>query len=328
MRPLITVVVPVYNVEKYLSRCLESIINQSYQNLQIVLVDDGSQDSSGRICDEYESRDRRIQVIHQPNSGLAGARNAGLAVAKGEYIGFVDSDDRISIDMFETLFEEIKKYDCDISICGRYLETEDGNIIPFFDLTESIVMNNHDAIRKFLVSDHIDSAVWDKLYKINLFDEIEFPKCRYVSEDVPVIYKVLCRAQKIVHCGKPLYYYLVRSGSTSHSKYTDKSMGLYHYFKEVRDEVSVRYPDLKEESNFYYLKSLLYLFYLIQEGCPDNKVEKMIRNEIKTNLSAICKNRYLKKSYKIFAFAAMFYIEKIAIGVSNKLNLYDSSLNR
>lgn len=328
MRPLITVIVPVYNVEEYLSRCLDSIINQSYQNLQIILVDDGSQDNSGRICDEYKSRDGRIQVIHQSNSGLAGARNAGLAVAKGEYIGFVDSDDRISPDMFETLYEEIKKYDCDISVCGRYLESEDGNITPFFDLNESIVMNSHDAIRKLLVSDHMDAAVWDKLYKINLFDEIEFPKEKYVSEDVPVMYKVLCRAQRIVHCGKPLYYYLLRTGSLSHSKFTDKSMGLYYYYKEVRDKASIRYPDLIEESNFYYFKSLLYLFYLSQEGCPDRKTEKLLRNEIKTNFPAICKNKYLKKGYKIFAFAATIHIEKIAIGVSSRFNLYDSSLNK
>ena len=170
----VSVIVPVYNVEKYLKQCLDSIVDQTLEDLEIVLVDDGSVDSSGTICDEYAKKDSRIEVIHKANGGLSDARNVGISKAKGRYIGFVDSDDYIKEDMYEILLNLIKKYDADVSICNLY-DVIDGN---------ECIRNKENGIREYsrldilkevLLDKNIQSYAWNKLYEKELFDEIKYP---------------------------------------------------------------------------------------------------------------------------------------------------------
>ena len=173
---LISVIVPVYKVEQYLPKCVESILAQTYTNLEILLVDDGSPDNCGAICEEYARKDPRIKVIHKENGGLSSARNAALDIARGEYIGFVDSDDWIQPEMYETLLSGIKKNDADMAYGGRY--DVDGNTgektIGLCPQKEECI-SGMEMLGRVFVWDHCDSAAWDKLYHRSLFEQIRYP---------------------------------------------------------------------------------------------------------------------------------------------------------
>ena len=168
MSKLISVIVPVYNVEKYLEKCVSSIVNQTYKNLEIMLVDDGSTDSSGKMCDEFAKKDDRIKVIHKPNGGLSDARNSALKIAKGDYIGFVDSDDYIADDMFETLCDLMEDNNSDISIVSFY-EIYNNKLIGVRDSKELENMTKLEAMKELLIDSKIQSYAWNKLFKRELF---------------------------------------------------------------------------------------------------------------------------------------------------------------
>ena len=200
-KDLISVIVPVYKVEKYLEKCIESIIKQTHTNLQIILVNDGSPDNCGKICDEYAKKDSRIEVIHKINGGLSDARNVGINRANGRYIGFVDSDDYIKEDMYEKLINLIKEYDADISICNLY-DVIDG---------KKYVRNNENGIQEYsrleilkevLLDKNIQSYAWNKLYKKELFDEIKYPIGKKY-EDIGTTFYVFEKCNKIVVTSKP-----------------------------------------------------------------------------------------------------------------------------
>ena len=159
-KPLISVIVPIYKVEKYLNKCVKSIINQTYKNLEIILVDDGSPDNCGKICDKLAERDDRIRIIHKKNGGLSSARNAGIEIANGEYIGFVDSDDYIDNDMFETLYNNIKDNNADLSIIGYQIETIDNKVIKYFELEEKIY--EYESLIRYIKS-HITKEIMDDI---------------------------------------------------------------------------------------------------------------------------------------------------------------------
>lgn len=211
MKDLISIIVPVYNVEEYLEKCIDSILNQTYKNLEIILIDDGSSDNSANICDQYEKKDSRVKVIHKKNSGMSDARNTGMKIANGEYIGFVDSDDYIKQDMIENLYNLLKKNKADISICAY--ELLDKNKKPSAKLNGKIYsFNNIDAIQELLKSKLITSHCWNKLYKKQLWETIQFPIGRKF-EDMAVMHLVFEKAKKIVYKNEIGYYYIKRSNS-------------------------------------------------------------------------------------------------------------------
>lgn len=207
---LISVIVPIYNVEQFLSKCIQSIINQSYSRLEIILVDDGSTDDSPQICDEFKEKDKRIKVIHKKNGGLSDARNVGIEVASGEYIGFVDSDDYIDELMYEKLLNACIRNNSYISICGRNIVNIDNDILcQQFTVEKEVVYDGKTAIKKLLLWDSCDSAAWDKLYKKELFEDLKYPLGVW-SEDYAVTSRIFAKADKIVHVGEALYYYVQR----------------------------------------------------------------------------------------------------------------------
>lgn len=220
-RPLISVIVPVYNVAQYLDQCLESLVRQTYANLEIILVDDGSTDSSGGTCDEWAERDSRIRVIHQSNAGLAAARNTGLDAAAGAYIGFVDSDDYVLPDMFGTLMRNMKDANADLSIVSYAREDSDGitycNALP----GKKMVMTSEDAFKYVNIHGYFYVVAWDKLAKSELFEGLRYPLDAKYAEDSPVTYQLLDRADRIVYESAPLYRYRMNEGSQSHG-ITDK----------------------------------------------------------------------------------------------------------
>lgn len=215
--PLISIIVPVYNVKNYLEKCLQSICGQTYKNLEIILIDDGSSDGSGELCNLFAQRDGRIKVIHQANAGQSAARNRGLDIAQGEYFGFVDSDDWIEPDMYEFLYHLLKENEADISICSHYRD-KGGKSVAKYASGERFVFTRDEAIRALAVDKHVRNYMVDKLFKRSLFAGIVFPVNR-VFEDLAICYRVFYGAEKIVMQDTPKYHYMIREGSTMQSKY-------------------------------------------------------------------------------------------------------------
>ena len=243
--PLISIIVPIYKVEEYIRNCVESILNQTYNNLQIILVDDGSPDNCGSICDEYSLKDKRVKTIHKKNGGLSAARNAGLEIASGEYIGFVDSDDFIESDMYESLYSAIIEYNADISVCGRYIVCEN-KITTISDSEKAQVFTKREALAELVLDEYngVKNFAWDKLYKKDLFNDIRYPEGKYY-EDIFTTYKLFSISNKIVDIKSPKYYYLLREDSICGSNTANKRYDYYganiqclEYIKKVEPLLS------------------------------------------------------------------------------------------
>ena len=219
---LISIIVPIYKVEPYLRRCLDSIVNQTYTNLEIVLVDDGSPDACPQICDEYAAKDNRIVVIHQKNGGLSDARNAGLEICKGDYISFVDSDDWIESDYISTLFSLIEANQAEIAVGNFQRFSLNNDHFPKEHLvTETLTSDK--ILEKILFQKNSYTIAWGKLFKKDLFNDIRFPVGK-IHEDEYTGYKPYCYAKKISCTSKILYHYLIRSDSiTGQEVFQDKS---------------------------------------------------------------------------------------------------------
>lgn len=212
----ISIVVPVYNVEKYLSECIESILNQTFKDFELILVDDGSKDSSGYICDDYARKDSRINVIHKKNGGLSDARNVGIKASKGEYLGFVDSDDCIEREMFQKLYEAIEKYEADISICSFGLINDEGKVGEiFFDYENEAIISPILAQEKYFegyAQSMLYTVAWNKLYKKSLFDNIAYPVGK-LHEDEFTTFRLLYKSERIVYIPYCGYLYRCRNES-------------------------------------------------------------------------------------------------------------------
>lgn len=245
----VSIIIPVYNVSAYLERCMESVLHQTYRNLEIWLVDDGSTDQSGEMCDRYAQQDPRIQVIHKANGGLSSARNAALDVCEGEFIGFVDSDDYVDVQMIEKLMEAAHRSSADLVICNHFEEKENRLTIQEPVSDTQIEMDSHTALFQLIHDTKIRSYAWDKLYRRELFEGVRYPDGRNY-EDIATTYLLFERAKKIVHIPDYLYYYQMREGSISAHKTNEKwlrnlediitgSIERYHHFavreKELAD---------------------------------------------------------------------------------------------
>lgn len=244
----ISIVVPIYKVEKYLNKCIESILKQTYKNLEIILVDDGSPDSCGKICDRYKQKDNRIIVIHQENKGLSGARNTGLSRATGKYICFIDSDDYINQNMIETLYNNLKLTNSDISICGFSQVGEDEIIEKTQKEIAIKVMNKETCLKKLLYHKYnIDIVTWNKLYKKELFNNIKFPE-RKIYEDFATIPFLIDKANSICCTNQKMYYYVQRKGSINNdSNFNVKIYDLIENLKIMEDFIVSKYSKIYKD---------------------------------------------------------------------------------
>lgn len=245
---LITIVVPVYNVERYLSACIESILLQTYRNLQILLVNDGSTDSCPQICDEYALKDKRIEVIHKSNGGLSDARNFGIEHSRGQYITFVDSDDVIASDMVEYLYRLLKRNHADISVCQPLRIAENGSLKdrkePLFK--DFVVSGNLVCFHEFMSRQNIGTIACGKLYKIDLFKDVRYPIGRY-HEDVFTTYKLVALCETIAVGGEKKYGYRFRNDSIMNSSFSKKHLDLLNGTIQKEKFVAINYP---HEINF------------------------------------------------------------------------------
>lgn len=219
----ISIIVPVYKVEPYLDKCVSSIVNQTYTNLEIILVDDGSPDNCPAMCDAWAKKDSRIRVIHKPNGGLSDARNAGMAAATGELMAFVDSDDRIAPDMYEHLYQRLTEDNSDIAACGVQMVWEDKTPSRMLTRDGNCVLNQEEAMRAIIEESWLKQPVWYKLYQTKLVRDILFPKGKY-HEDVFWSYQAVGRAKKVSVSDRIGYYYLQRGGSIMGEGYSLKRL--------------------------------------------------------------------------------------------------------
>lgn len=217
--PLVSIIVAVYNVSKYLDRCVRSLINQSYKELEILLVDDGSTDSSGLMCDAYQKQDTRIRVVHKKNGGLSSARNAGLCLIQGSYVGFVDGDDFVGPDMYETLVKAITDHEADIAQTGYRHTDEKGRIQDEITFNEAAYTRRDEMFTAFFEQKHIHVGAWSKLYKSSIFQNIRFPE-GHVFEDYAVLPNLLSVCRKYVIIGGAFYHYVHNPESITRNKVT------------------------------------------------------------------------------------------------------------
>ncbi len=262
--PLLSVIVPVYNVEAYLNRCVDSILAQTYRNLEIILVDDGTKDHSDEICDVYAAMDSRVRVIHKENGGLSSARNAGLDIARGEYIGFVDSDDWIEPEMYAHMVACLLKYGAKVACAGRYdVYSATGERKKGLCPEREELVNAEEMVAKIFLWDNCDSAAWDKLYHRSLFEDIRYPLGK-ICEDVPTTYRLILKAGKAVLCDRPFYNYYHRPGSiTTATAITEKNFHFSQHTAAIYPYIREHHPAIAKEARYLRVRSLSHILLLL-----------------------------------------------------------------
>lgn len=257
MKELVSVIVPVYNIERYLARCIDSILNQTYGELEVILVDDGSKDNSGKICDEYAKRDARVKVIHKENEGQAIARNKALDIMAGSWVVFVDSDDYLRTDAIEVMLLSAKEAGADISLC--YAAFDNGDRIsetnhPYPDKT---VFDGPSALLfEYFSPGNIQSAPWGKLFVKELFDDIRFPPYR-AREDYAIMHRLFGKSKRSVHTAKTLYVQYVRPGSTEYSPFNLNKLKVIECDRDIKYYVKEKFPELYEGVRITYACALV-----------------------------------------------------------------------
>jgi glycosyltransferase involved in cell wall biosynthesis len=263
MNDLISIIVPVYNMEGYLDRCMSSILNQTYKNLEIILVDDGSTDSSPKMCDDYALKDNRIKVVHKENGGLSDARNAGLKIATGNYIGYVDSDDWIELDMYERMYDACVENNAQLVVCRYFREYDDKTVD---DGTPRIEIFSRDEILRIYITDKdgymVYNSVWSKLFKRELVEGVVFPKGQN-SEDIMYTTRALCKLDKAVYIDTCLYHYVIdrkdsiMNVAKTERMFKDELPFWCEHIKCIRDNVS---DDMGDLAAYYYYRRLLFYY--------------------------------------------------------------------
>lgn len=250
--PLISIIIPVYNVEAFLPQCLDSILAQTFRSWELIVIDDGSVDKSGEICDDYARKDSRIRVLHKANTGQADSRNIGLSMAKASLIGFVDSDDWVEEDMYEVLYQMLIDNQADISICSYYLDYVDRSVAACKD-QQIKIYSSEEALDLILMDREIKSFPCDKLFRKEVITDL-FPMS-YYYEDYATIFKWVANAKKVVFCHDPKYHYRQRRGSTCNDQ---KPIKYYHFFcaemKRYNYVTSTRFSSTKK---YFYAGKLL-----------------------------------------------------------------------
>lgn len=297
----LSIIVPVYQVEAHIDECITSILDQTFRDFELIFVDDGSLDRCPAICDVYAQKDSRIRVIHQKNQGLSAARNTGLQAARGDYIGFVDSDDFIEASMYEKLLDNLEREKADISVCGRYkvwgdkkIQEQKSNVYKVMDSAQALALMNTNVLGYF------DVAAWDKIYKRSCFKGIEFPEGK-LCEDWFVMYKLFFNARRIVYDSIPLYNYRQRTGSITHGKKVN-TMSLAASL-EVLNFVRTQQPQYVREAQFAYVfAGIGVIDNYIEQSSIDRKSIDAVYKKIKPYLQTTYRYPGLKGKRKVQLF--------------------------
>lgn len=302
--PLISIIIPVYNVEKYLRDALDSVVNQTYTNLEIIIVNDGSTDNSLDICNEYAKNDRRIIVISIQNSGAAVARNRGLDCATGEFMVFVDSDDYCPLNSIESLYDSYKNEQVDLVIGNSLTIQDNGQNSDISRKNDRVreVISGVEMIRRLLIG---ASAPWARLYKKSLWEGLRFPE-GVINEDEPILIQVYSRCNKILMLEEVVYYYRKRENSVTSSQFGIKKLDMY-YNAVNNEKLAVQIDEvLTEPARYKVIKSLLYCLVNLHKK-KRNDEEKQACKKLRADLRNYRKDGYLKNpllpiSYRILGY--------------------------
>lgn len=269
---LISIIVPVYKTEKFLDRCIKSIVNQTYTNIEIILVDDESPDNCPVMCDNWAKKDSRIKVLHIKNNGVANARNQGLEIATGDFIGFVDSDDFIEPEMYDTLLNEMVEKNCDIAVCDFQLDLEEkGEAI-------SRVITPNDALKSVVIGDYKFGVLWNKLYKKSVIENVKMPML-VCCEDLVYNYFVFTKASSIIECDLKLYHYMQNTSGVTKSGFNEGS------FDAIKSkEILLEDTDIKSEIRPYVVFGYVFSCFTVLKGIITNKKFINRYGELRNNI--------------------------------------------
>lgn len=296
----VSICVAVYNVEKYLPQCIDSILNQSFRDIEVIMVDDGSTDSSGRICDEFACRDARIRVIHQSNGGLSAARNAGIFYSQSDYIAFVDGDDYIDSRFVEDIYKEIKQNDADIACAGYWSVFDSGEKIAKHFVSGRSVLTGSSQLKALICDDSISVTTWGKIYKKELFKNINFPEKR-LHEDVFTTHLILARSRKCVVANKALYYYRKRDSSIVSQTFKKEHLDSVLGAKERANYIAFHYPEMLSSANAKVGWAASSVFRkMCKSNCWDVSIANYLHDVAKDTWISVFKNAHSSMLNKIF----------------------------
>ena len=307
---LISIIVPIYNVEKYLERCIESILKQTYKNIEIILVDDGSPDKCSEICDRYSNIDDRIKVIHKQNGGLSSARNAGLDVSKGKYVCFIDSDDWISNEFVEYLYKIAKNNDSDI-VVGQTIDVKSEEEVKIIPQNEEVYTYSNSYIIENLYKQDIKfvPSVQNKMYKIDIFKDLRF-KEGMINEDEEILIKILLNSKKITISNKILYYYFLSEDSIMRKKFSLKRLDILKAL-ETRMNIlkTTRYLDTLKQTEVRYYRELSEIYSRIEESDIEGKkiYQRDIRVKMKKFKIKLKKNKYFTMKVRVKTLLNVYF---------------------
>ena len=297
MNKIISIIIPVYNVEQYLEACMKSILNQTYQHIEVILVDDGATDSSGKMCDYYATVDKRVKVIHKKNGGLSDARNKGISQASGEYIMFVDSDDIVSPDFVEYLWNLLEYTSADIAICDP-VHCYPGKSCNFEPETLRKVFKPEEAIVEMLYQKSFLVAAWGKLYKKECFKDIFFPY-GMLFEDSAIMYKVFDKTQKIVYGNAKLYGYMHRDGSITTKTFSKKDCDILIICDQLTEYMSSRSKKLQNAACSYQAAAAFRIYMNApRNGMFESEIKKS-QQLLKVNRKLLMQDPYIRKKLKM-----------------------------
>lgn len=314
MKEKISIIVPVYNVEAYLEKCVESILKQTYTNLEILLVNDGSTDKSGELCDKLALRDHRIRVIHKENGGLSDARNRGIDEASSNLIGFIDSDDYIDEDMYETLYRQMVASKADLSMCGHY---DVYHQIPEKQVAEikTWELMPEEAIKMVMEAKILSVTAVNKLYKKALFEQLRF-RIGKIAEDAFIMVDLIHQCSKIVATNEKKYYYVHRENSITTQKFSLKFLNVIEAYEQNAKIISENYPDLYDVAimrlnwaYFYVLDRLL-----VDNDFKDKVLEDRLISYLKKNKKSILMDSRFTRARKM-SFLALCLSRKLYLRI-------------
>ncbi|QCS53922.1 glycosyltransferase family 2 protein [Priestia flexa] len=285
---LISVIVPIYNAEKHLNKCLESLRKQIQTNLEIILINDGSTDKSAAICDEYQQLDNRFKLINKPNGGVSSARNVGLKAASGQYVGFIDPDDFVELDMFAKLYSLIIEQNADISACGYFKEDSNGSLIEGLVNRETVIMNSSQALNRILNNNSMRGFLWNKLFSMKLLNgkkglikEVSFNENVHFCEDLLFCCQAILNSDKVVYDNMPLYHYVIHEDNVSKKLFSLKKVTALYALEEIINLVEGKKNiDIKLYKSFYmHINISLLANGIDQQQFSKNKYIKNLLNE-------------------------------------------------
>ena len=323
MEDLVSIIVPIYNIEKYVKRCIDSLINQSYYKIEIVLVDDGSRDASGQICDEYEKTDGRIKVYHKCNEGVSAARNYGINLCKGSYITFVDGDDYVDKDYIKRLYNDLISTNSDIAVCAwkrvteEYYEKKKENVKVERNL---YILDAKGIVCHMLLQKIYSGGVCCVLYKRDLWKDTKFPYGKRHAEDVYVNSIILTEIDRCALTRDELYFYYTRSDSTQNACYSDDKMEEYEMLSEVKKIIDYKFPELSEATTNRLLSGCFHILFFMGNKSLDTDNAKLLINTIKKHRVKMITGCQVNKKVK-FACILSFFGIKVTKIIYNTLRM-------